>query len=106
MGGKEPKVKAKIVELMKYCGHLSMAEQFPNENLPEFPLKGSDLAQAQVPRGPKFAITLSELRRIWKESRYALDKQQLLEKVPDVLSTLPERQQDLKNFTAKKIRKK
>uniref|UniRef100_A0A0B7BF51 Poly A polymerase head domain-containing protein n=1 Tax=Arion vulgaris TaxID=1028688 RepID=A0A0B7BF51_9EUPU len=66
--GKEVKVTDKIVELMKYHGHLKAAEDFPTMKLPLFPVTGHDLTQNEVPKGPKFASTLNELRKIWKES--------------------------------------
>ncbi|CAL1539716.1 unnamed protein product [Lymnaea stagnalis] len=95
--GKEPKVTNKIVELMKYCGHLGIAEEFPNVKLPELPVKGHDLTKSNVPRGPKFAMTLNELRRIWKESGYTLKKEDLIEKIPEVLENLPKSTKKMKN---------
>lgn len=105
--GKEPKVVSKIVELMMYCGHTEVAVKFPVTELPQFPIKGPDLVQCDVPRGPMFAITLTELRRIWKESGYTLTKEQLLEKVPDVLKTIPEKRKEQKiNNSAKRLKKR
>ncbi|XP_005110733.1 CCA tRNA nucleotidyltransferase 1, mitochondrial [Aplysia californica] len=95
--GKETKVVGKIVELMKYCGKTETAEKFPTMELPQLPVKGHDLPKT-VPKGPKFAVTLNELRRIWKESRYTLSKEQLLAKIPEVLENLP---QDLKKMRKK-----
>ncbi|XP_059176457.1 CCA tRNA nucleotidyltransferase 1, mitochondrial-like isoform X2 [Physella acuta] len=94
--GGDTKVTNKIVELMKYCGHHKMAEEFPSVKLPQLPVSGHDLTQNNVPRGPKFASTLNELRKIWKDSRYTLSKEELIEKIPQVLENLPE------NFKKKK----
>ncbi|RUS84787.1 hypothetical protein EGW08_007471 [Elysia chlorotica] len=96
--GKETKVINKIVELMKYCGHIKIAEEFPKVQLPQFPVTGHDLTQKDVPRGPRFAATLNELRRIWKESKYKLGKEDLLEQIPEILESLPQ--------NVKKIKKK
>ncbi|GFO07355.1 tRNA nucleotidyltransferase (cca-adding enzyme) [Plakobranchus ocellatus] len=96
--GKEAKVINKIVELMKYCGHIKTAEEFPNIEMPQLPVTGHDLTQCEVPRGPKFAATLNELRRIWRESRYTLGKEELLQRIPEVLEALPQ--------NVKKVRKK
>lgn len=105
--GKEPKVMSKIVELMMYCGHVEIAQTFPETELPVFPIKGSDLVKSDVPRGPKFAMTLSELRTLWIESKYTLTTEQLLEKIPHVLENLPEKRKDQKthNAAAKKMKK-
>lgn len=67
-----------------------MAEEFPRVQLPELPVSGHDLTQNDVPRGPKFALTLNELRKIWKDSKYTLSKEKLIEKIPQVLESLPE----------------
>lgn len=77
---------------------MTVAEEFPKTELPRFPISGHDLTQNEVPRGPKFTSTLNELRRIWKESGYKLNKEDLIEKIPSVLENLPQ--------SVKKMRKK
>ncbi|KAH9507310.1 CCA tRNA nucleotidyltransferase 1, mitochondrial [Bulinus truncatus] len=96
--GGETKVKNKIVELMKYCGQIKTAEDFPSVKLPELPVTGHDMTQNNVPRGPKIAFTLHELRKIWKESGYKLNREELLDKIPSILEKLPD--------SAKKKKKK
>lgn len=93
----DPKVLNKIVELMKYCGHMEAAEEFPKCKLPIFPVTGHDLTKNAVPRGPKFAWTLNELRKIWKESEYKLTTEDLVKHIPSVLENAPK--------NVKKIRK-
>ncbi|CAG5121142.1 unnamed protein product [Candidula unifasciata] len=95
---KETKVLNKIVELMKYCGHMEVAEEFPKLKLPIFPITGHDLTQNEVPRGPKFAWTLNELRKIWQESEYKLTTEELVKHIPSLLENAPE--------NVKKMRKK
>ena len=86
---------------------VEIAQTFPETELPVFPIKGSDLVKSDVPRGPKFAMTLSELRTLWIESKYTLTTEQLLEKIPHVLENLPEKRKDQKthNAAAKKMKK-
>uniref|UniRef100_A0A2C9JVM8 Poly A polymerase head domain-containing protein n=2 Tax=Biomphalaria glabrata TaxID=6526 RepID=A0A2C9JVM8_BIOGL len=88
--GTEQKVISKIVELMKYCGHKKTAAEFPALKLPVLPVTGHDLTQRDVPRGPKIALTLNELRKIWKDSRYTLSKEELLDRIPEVLERIPD----------------
>lgn len=99
--GNESKLMAKVIELMKYKGHPEVGEKFSTIELPKFPIKGEDLVALQVPRGPKFACTLNELRQIWIQSRYSLSKEELCQHVPTILENLP---QNSKGF--KKMRKK
>lgn len=53
-------------------------------------MTGHDLTQRDVPRGPKIALTLNELRKIWKDSRYTLSKEELLDRIPEVLERIPD----------------
>ena len=82
---KEPKIMDRISELLKYRGEEQLLEEFQNWTPQQFPITGYDLFKRDVPKGPAFSKTLSELRRIWKESDYQISKEELVNKIQDVL---------------------
>ncbi|KAK7488682.1 hypothetical protein BaRGS_00020135 [Batillaria attramentaria] len=81
---KEPKVKDRITELLKYRGEVKLLEEFRNWTPQRFPITGHDLFSKNVPKGPVFAKTLNELRQLWKESNYSMSKEELLDRIEEV----------------------
>ena len=77
--GKEPKNKEKIVELLKYMGHLSVIGQFEQWILPKFPINGIALLEAGIPTGPELATALDTLKQKWKDSNYTFTEKELME---------------------------
>lgn len=86
--GKEPKVKDRIIELLKYKGKKDLLDQFVEWIPQKFPVTGHDLFMMNVPKGPVFAKALHELRQIWKGSNYSMSKEDLLSQLHDVLKRI------------------
>ncbi|XP_041353635.1 CCA tRNA nucleotidyltransferase 1, mitochondrial-like [Gigantopelta aegis] len=86
--GKEPKVKDKICELLKYHGEKELLQVFTAWTPPPFPVTGYDLVERKVPKGPIFTKTLNELRQIWKKSDFKMSKEDLLAKIDEVVKTV------------------
>ena len=86
--GKEPKVKDKICELLKYHGENELLQVFSAWTPPPFPVTGYDLVERKVPKGPVFNKTLNQLRQIWKRSDFKMSKEDLLNKVDEVVKTV------------------
>ncbi|KAK7103102.1 hypothetical protein V1264_018065 [Littorina saxatilis] len=83
---REPKVKDRISELLKYRGEAALLAEFQTWTPPRFPITGHDLFSKSVPKGPVFAKTLNDLRALWKESNYTLTKEDLLDRIEEVVS--------------------
>ena len=84
---KDPKLKGRILELLKYIGRDDIFETFDNWVPPRFPVTGYHLMEANVPKGPIFNKTLNSLKEIWKESNYTLGKDELMEMVQEIVET-------------------
>lgn len=82
---KDPKLKGRILELLKYVGREDIFEAFDNWIPPRFPVTGYHLMELNVPKGPIFNKTLNSLKEIWKESNYTLSKEELLEMVQEIV---------------------
>lgn len=82
---KEPKVKDRIAELLKYRGESALLEEFQNWTPHRFPITGHDLFSKNVPKGPVYAKTLNELRQVWKESNYSMSKEELVDRIEEVV---------------------
>lgn len=67
---------AELCALMDDEGAKDYIEKRP---LPEFPVRGQDLLDAGMSPGPMVGQKLCELRRAWKESRYFLSRDELME---------------------------
>jgi tRNA nucleotidyltransferase (CCA-adding enzyme) len=83
--GKDTKTKDRIAELLRYRGEGKILQEFENWSPAKFPITGYDLFAHNVPKGPAFSKTLSDLRQIWKESAYTLTKKDLVERIPEVV---------------------
>ncbi|XP_064624124.1 CCA tRNA nucleotidyltransferase 1, mitochondrial-like [Lineus longissimus] len=82
--GKEPKVKDRVTELLKYKGQLDVLEKFCEWSPPKFPIGGKHLVERGIKGGPKFAKILQELRMIWKRSGYKMSESELVDKIDEV----------------------
>lgn len=82
---KDSKLKGRILELLKYLGREDIYESFDKWVPPRFPVTGYHLMEMEVPKGPIFNKTLNSLKEIWKESNYTLNKEELLEKVQEIV---------------------
>ena len=83
--GKDPKLKDRICELIKYLGKENVLSNFKSYVPPQFPLNGFKLLEHGVPKGPVLAKTLDALRLVWKESNFTMTEKQLLQHFDDNL---------------------
>ena len=82
--GKDPKLKDRICELLKYRNCRDVLHEFDSWTPPRFPVGGVRLLERGVKKGPTLARTLDALRAKWKESGYTLTEDQLLDMLDDV----------------------
>ena len=70
-----------VVELLWYCGNVDAANEVIKwlENLPKLPITGKDLKGIGVSQGPEVGSLLKLLKDKWKESYFAMNKEELLE---------------------------
>ena len=80
---KNIKAKDHISELLKYLGHRETLECFETWQPAKFPLKGQKLAMLGVKQRDMSRI-LTELREIWKKSRYTLNEDDLASHVEEL----------------------
>ena len=70
-----------VVELLWYCGNVEMAAEVGKwlENMPKLPINGKDLKGIGVSQGPEVGHLLKILKNKWKESHFAMNREELLE---------------------------
>lgn len=78
---RELDTQAKLCELLKYQGEEKLLAELRRWSVPRFPVSGHDLRRVGVTSGKEIGATLQKLRDIWKKSRYAMDKDELLSHV-------------------------
>lgn len=88
--GPQRKTAERISELMKYKNEGKLCDDPSLWTPPPFPINGGDLLKSNVKKGPHMHIMLKELRNIWKDSDFKMDKSELLQRVEDILPSLPE----------------
>jgi len=71
--------KRHLCELLKYLNLRPTLEKVVDWNPPRFPVHGEQVLLAGVPKGRSVGKVLSYLQQKWKESRYKLDAEELLE---------------------------
>ena len=76
-----------VTELLHCQGRHEMAEQMAGWVPPEFPMTGTDLKEAGVKPGPEFGKILNQLKQTWKESYYTSTKEDLLEKLEQIIKS-------------------
>lgn len=77
--GKEPKVKEKVCELLKYLGKRDLLDQVEAYEMPKLPVTGHKLIAHGIPKGKALGCALDFLRKKWKESGYLCTEEELLE---------------------------
>lgn len=83
MPGHPQKAMEKVDELVKYRNLRTVLEELASWTPPKFPVSGLKLAEFGVPRGKQYAKVLGFLRAKWRESRYTLGEEGLLEFVDE-----------------------
>lgn len=82
----EAETRDYVTELLKYNGHLDLAEEIANWK-EEFPVNGHDMKEL-IGEKRKIGIVIQALKDIWVDSDCKATKEELLKKVPDVLVEL------------------
>ena len=96
----------KVIETLKYRGELKGADYIESWEIPTFPVTGHDLVEAKCPKGKLMGITLRQLKQLWKDSNFKMDRDELLNNIAKVMDSI-----DLKDHqevapVGKKKRKK
>ncbi|XP_053401627.1 uncharacterized protein LOC128557688 isoform X2 [Mercenaria mercenaria] len=86
LSGKEKKVVNRVLELFKYKGLHDMISEISEWTPPKYPITGQDLIEKDIKRGPVFAKTLDALRQVWIDSDFQLTREELLEKIDEVIA--------------------
>lgn len=73
--------QSKVCELLKYQDEEKLLAKLSGWSVPRFPVSGHDLRRLGVTTGKEIGAMLQELRDIWKNSRYQMDKDELLSHV-------------------------
>ena len=82
--GPPAKTKERLCELLKYVGDKKTLEMFSQWELPKFPVNGVNVMKCGVPKGPKLATALKQLREEWKKSNFSLSEDELLKLIPQL----------------------
>jgi tRNA nucleotidyltransferase (CCA-adding enzyme) len=82
------KTKQHVCELLKYLDLRPTLDQVNSWVPPRFPVRGEDVLEAGVPKGPSVGKALNFLRHKWKESRYTYGVQELLEFIDEAKKNL------------------
>ncbi|KAG9353233.1 hypothetical protein JZ751_017809 [Albula glossodonta] len=78
---REPDAHSKMCELLKYQGEEQLLAEMQKWTIPRFPVSGHDLRKMGITSGKEIGIILQNLRDVWKESHYQMDKEELLSSV-------------------------
>ena len=74
-----------VSELLKYKGDSALLSAIAGWTPPRLPVTGFDLIKAGVEKGKKMTTVMSQLTRLWKESDFAMTKEELVEAIPGFL---------------------
>lgn len=84
--GKVGDVQEWICEVLKYNAEADLLERFRCWDVPKFPVNGNMLLERGLRSGPRFATVLTKLKEIWFDSNFQMTSEELLKKLPDILS--------------------
>ncbi|KAK7590884.1 hypothetical protein V9T40_002497 [Parthenolecanium corni] len=77
-----------IIELLKFKDEEQLIKQFQSWTLPTIPINGHDVKSAGVKNNKEIGTILEALTALWVESDFQLSKEELLQKLPGILSQL------------------
>ncbi|KAJ8258617.1 hypothetical protein COCON_G00176290 [Conger conger] len=78
---RETDAQSKMCELLKYQGEERLLGRMQTWDIPRFPVSGHDLRRMGITSGKEIGLILQNLRDVWKDSRYQMDKEELLNNV-------------------------
>lgn len=84
-------VREFVRELLRYKGSSRLLEDFQNWKTPKFPINGHDL-KPHVPHGKMIGRVLQALKKIWLDDDFKTPSEDLMKRVPDILSQIEETQ--------------
>ena len=88
MQGTKEKTKERLQELLKYLDHRDTLVKVEQWTPPRFPVSGHRLMERGLLRGPKVSKVLTYLRNKWKESRYTLNEDELLQYLDEAIKNV------------------
>ena len=77
-----------VCETLKFRGDLESCQEIREWEVPKFPVNGHDLKASGCPPGKFFAIVMKQLKEHWKDSNFQLDREGILEKLPEIVKNL------------------
>lgn len=80
--------KVAILELLKYNAHHALCAQLNEWSIPIYPLNGQTLLANGCPPGKTMGAVQSQLRDLWKDSAFVMSRDELLERLPDVVKAV------------------
>ena len=84
-----------VTEVLKYNSSPHLKD-FEAWKVPKFPINGSMLMKKGVSGGRFMGHVINDLRALWAEGEFQMSEEELLKKVPDVVSLLQEQKQEKK----------
>lgn len=79
--------KEYVLELLKLNDKRRLHDQLLDWQMPNYPLNGTILIEKGCPAGKKIKYALNKLRDIWADSNFAMEQDELLEKLPVALQS-------------------
>lgn len=77
-----------IMELLKYHNKKKLHDELVKWEIPTFPLNGNVLITNGCPKGTAVGQVITKLKEIWAEHDFQLNADELLAKLPTILSEL------------------
>lgn len=94
-----------VKELLRYRGAMQLLDEFEQWTIPKFPIGGSMLMK-HVPMQKMIGSVLTELKKIWIDADFKLTNEQLMERIPSIVSEAEEKYQTLAKERSKKLKTK
>ncbi|EZA62403.1 hypothetical protein DMN91_010686 [Ooceraea biroi] len=106
----QPRVKHDVYrelvkELLRYRGATELVEEFERWKIPQFPISGNMLKE-HVSKHTLIGSVVAELKRIWLDEDFKLTSEQLLERIPSILSEVEQLEEERKALKASQKRQK
>ncbi|XP_040567283.1 CCA tRNA nucleotidyltransferase 1, mitochondrial [Lepeophtheirus salmonis] len=86
---KTEQVKNYINAYLLAQGFKDLNDEFDKWEPPTFPVNGHDLISDQCPKGRLISLITDQLKIIWRDSNYTMEKEELLKEIPNILDVLP-----------------
>lgn len=84
-----------VLELAQYCEKMEYISALKHWEVPVMPVTGHDLIAAGIQAGPRLGPLLNVLKMKWMESGYVMGKDELLERLEEVVRKEEEAKEDV-----------